>query len=255
MLQTNWSKTMKRYVLTIVFVMLSVTALAQDCSQDEFASLHDVKGAVSRLLSFPGYTGWDEKTLNRSGDLAAIAIMRSVTIQEMDSPAKARQILLILHMAFAAPQLIAGSSNRTPTAAMLLLDELERTNFGRQPNVISNSRFEIQHNTSTGQPLEFVTLEGSPVVDQEHTQWVASVVAWTVDIKPGMTRKDLLNVFTMEGGLSTRTQRTYVLKQCPIIKVDVEFLATVNKRDQVAEMPEDKIIKISRPYLEYSHVD
>jgi hypothetical protein len=246
---------MKRYLLPIVFVILSVTALAQDCSQDELASFHDVKNTVLRLLSFPGYTGWDEKTLNRSGDLAAIGIMRSVTIREMDSPAKARQILLILHLAFEAPQLIADSINKTPTATMLLLDELEHTKFGQQPNVINNSRFEIQHNASTGRPLEFVTMEGSPVVDQEHTQWVGSVLAWTADIKPGMTRKDLLKVFTTEGGLSTRTQQTYVLKQCPLIKVDVEFLATANKQDQFAEMPEDKIIKISKPYLDYSRAD
>jgi transposase InsO family protein len=43
------------------------------------------------------------------------------------------------------------------------------------------------------------------------------------EIKPGMTREDVLRVFTTEGGLSFRTQQTYVLKGCPYIHVDVEF--------------------------------
>lgn len=236
--------------------MLSVTVLAQDCSQDEFASLPDVQGAVSRLLSFPGYTGWDDKILSRSGDLAAIAIIRSISLQEMNSPEKARQVLLILRMAFAAPQIIVGCKNRRPTATMLLLDELEHTKVGEQsPTEIDNTRLEIQHNTSTGRPQEIVSLEGSAVVDWGHTQWVDSVLLWTSEIKPGMTRKDLLRVFTTEGGISTRTQHTYVLKQCPYIKVDVEFLPAGNEQDHHAEMPEDKIVKISKPYLEYSITD
>jgi hypothetical protein len=41
-----------------------------------------------------------------------------------------------------------------------------------------------------------------------------------------MTREDLLRVFITEGGLSTRTQQTYVLKVCPYIHVDVEFSPT-----------------------------
>jgi hypothetical protein len=160
---------------------------------------------------------------------------------------------LILHLAFEAPQLIVERSNKTPTAAMLLLDKLERTELGRQSTAINNAPFEIQHNTSTGQPLEIVSLPGEPVVDWEHTQWVGSVLAWTADIKPGMTRKDLLRVFSVEGGISTRTRRTYVLKQCFYIHADVEFLPVGN--NPLNEMLDDKILKISKPYLDYSHID
>jgi hypothetical protein len=35
------------------------------------------------------------------------------------------------------------------------------SDYGRQPNVIGNARFEIKHNTSTGRPLEPVTLPQS----------------------------------------------------------------------------------------------
>ncbi len=181
--------------------------------------------------------------------------MKTVTAQEMNSPEKGRQIVLILRLAFAAPQLITSKTNRTPTASMLLLNELERTDYGKRPNVIRNVRFEIQHNTSTGRPLETVALPGTPRPDVEHTEWVSNVLAWASDVKPGMTRRDVLRVFTEEGGMSTRTRRTYVLKGCPYIKVDVEFVAGSNELDQLTEMPDDKIVRISKPYLEYGILD
>ena len=74
------------------------------------------------------------------------------------------------------------------------------------------------------------------------------MLAWIDTIKPGMTRGDLLNVFATEGGLSTRTNRTYVLKQCRIIEVDVEFSISGSEA-------EDKIRQISKPYLDYGVTD
>src|SRR5436309_11367466 len=189
----------------------------------------------------------DEKLLNEAGDGAALAITRIVGEQEMNSPETGKRILLILHLAFEVPQSII-ERNKTPKAALRLLDQLEHTDYGRQPNLIGNARFEIKHNSSTGWPLEPVTLPGEPVIDWGHTQWVGNVLAWIATIKPGMTRSDLLRVFTTEGGLSTRTHRTYVLKQCPTIKVDVEFSISGNEA-------EDKITQISRPYLDYGHYD
>jgi len=74
-------------------------------------------------------------------------------------------------------------------------------------------------------------------------------------IKAGMTRADLLTVFTEEGGLSSRTQRTYVYRLCPYVKVDVEFTPITNPDDHLTELSNDKILKISRPYLQYSIAD
>ena len=227
---------------------LSLTGIAQNQSQEESASFKNVKETVSRLLSVPVYTAADEKLLNEAGDAAALAITRIVSEQEINSPETGRRILLILHLAFETPQSISDPNNKTPTAALPLLDQLEHTDYGRQPNVIRNARFEIAHNTSTGRPLEPVTLAGEPVIDWERTEWLGNVLAWIATIKAGMTRSDLLRVFTMEGGLSTRTRRTYVLKQCPIIKVGVEFSISGNEA-------EDKITHISKPYLAYSHSD
>lgn len=199
----------------------------------------------------------DERLLNTAGDLAAVAITKSATDQEMDSPETGRRILLILHLAFEAPQSIRERNNKTPTVATHLLDRLEHMDYGRQPNVIGNARFEIEHNTTTERPLETVTLSGAPpVIDWEHTQWVSSLLAWIANIEHGMTRRELVRVFTTEGGLATRRHRTYVvLNQCPTIKVDVEFSISGKEGDWRQEMPEDKIVKISKPYLDYSQFD
>lgn len=99
-------------------------------------------------------------------------------------------------------------------------------------------------------------------IDQEHTQWIDHVMRSIATIKPGMTREDLFRVFSEEGGISTRTQRTYVYKHCPYIKVEVDFspvdassATDENSRSAGPESPADKIIKISRPYLEYTIAD
>lgn len=236
------------FLVAVLTHSLSLAALAQNRAQKESASFENVEETVSKLLSVPVYTASDEKLLNEAGDGAALAVTKIVSEQEMNSPDTGRRILLILHLAFEAPQSIIKRNNKTPTAALHLLDQLEHTEYGRQPNVIGNARVEIKYSTSTGRPLEPVTLPGEPVIDWGHSQWVGNVLAWIATIKPGMTRSDLLRVFTTEGGLSTRTHRTYVLKQCRTIKVDVEFSISGSEG-------EDKITQISKPYLDYGIYD
>lgn len=75
-------------------------------------------------------------------------------------------------------------------------------------------------------------------------------------IKAGMTRADLLKVFSTQGGMSTGIYRNYVYKNCPYIKVDVEFepvgrpARDAQGRVTLEEANEDLIKKISKPYLE-----
>jgi hypothetical protein len=95
----------------------------------------------------------------------------------------------------------------------------------------------------------------SAALTQERTMWIAKVLRQIDKIKPGMRRKDLLKVFTTEGGLSNRLQRTYVHIECPYIKVDVRFKADGNEHDVLREEDEDIIETISRPYLAWSVMD
>ena len=116
-----------------------------------------------------------------------------------------------------------------------------------------------------GRPLGFVLMlilcfgaiaqlgsqQSLPQTDSDHTEWIEDVLKATQSIKVGMTRSDLLKVFTTEGGLSWSSQRTYVYRQCPYIKVDVKFAVSSNTE----ELPKDKILEISRPYLAWSVMD
>jgi len=96
-------------------------------------------------------------------------------------------------------------------------------------------------------------------IDAEHRRWIEHVMRSVSTVKPGMTRKDLSRVFEEDGGLSTRTQKRYVYKRCPYIKVDIEFSPAEesgdSSREGYYESPNDKIIKISRPYLDYPVYD
>lgn len=96
---------------------------------------------------------------------------------------------------------------------------------------------------------------------QEQTEWIANSLKKMQEVKVGMTRADLLKVFTTEGGLSTDLNRTYVYRECPYIKVDVEFepmgrpARDAKGRVTLIEANVDVIKKISKPYLEWSILD
>jgi hypothetical protein len=96
---------------------------------------------------------------------------------------------------------------------------------------------------------------------QNHVAWVTEVLKKMQTVLPGITREALCQVFTTEGGLSTGLQRTFVSCDCPYFKVDVEFQAVVcpdrngNGRVTLGEDGKDLILKISRPYLQFSILD
>jgi hypothetical protein len=97
--------------------------------------------------------------------------------------------------------------------------------------------------------------------DKDHAAWVAESLKRMQTIKAGMTRTELLKVFTTEGGLSTGLERTFVSQDCPYFKVDVEFEAVgrpsrdSDGRVTLVEGSQDIIVKISRPYLQFSIMD
>jgi hypothetical protein len=101
----------------------------------------------------------------------------------------------------------------------------------------------------------------SPQKPPGQTEWIADILKEMQKIKVGMTRADLLKVFTTEGGLSTGLNRTYVYRECSYIKVDVEFepvgrsARDSDGRVTLVEANEDVIKKISKPYLEWMVVD
>jgi hypothetical protein len=99
----------------------------------------------------------------------------------------------------------------------------------------------------------FVAGQGTRM-DQEHAKWIVSVMDSIDTIKPGMMRQDLIKLFTTEGGISTRSHRTYIYRQCAYIKVTIEFQPVDKPRD-ATEMPTDKIVSISNPFLQGAFAD
>ncbi|MCI0377767.1 MAG: hypothetical protein L0215_09185 [Gemmataceae bacterium] len=91
--------------------------------------------------------------------------------------------------------------------------------------------------------------------ESPHTEWLAKSLREMQTIRPGMTRAELLKVFQEQGGLSTRTQRTYAYRGSPYIHVDVTFEAVGAPQDKLTESAHDKITKITKPYLEWTFSD
>ncbi len=96
---------------------------------------------------------------------------------------------------------------------------------------------------------------------QDHDAWVTHTLEKMETIKPGMTRGELVKVFTTESGLSTGLHRTFVSRDCSYFKVDIDFEAVGRpSRDEdgrvtLVEDSRDIIVKVSRPYLQFGIAD
>ena len=104
-------------------------------------------------------------------------------------------------------------------------------------------------------PAREVAESRPPQEAAQHTEWVAKSLREMQTVKEGATRAELLKVFAEEGGISTRAHRTYVYRECPYIKVDVEFEPAGEVKNSHEEDAVDRIVKISRPYLDWSVTD
>jgi len=116
-------------------VFLSLASPAQDwqeCKPTGDYSFNDVKAAIHRVTSSGMYSGWDEKTFARSGDLVAVAVLKTLGDSEMASPESAKWVLLIIRWAFACPQYcVKVTDDRRPRISLLLLEHLNQITRGK----------------------------------------------------------------------------------------------------------------------------
>jgi len=91
--------------------------------------------------------------------------------------------------------------------------------------------------------------------EADHTRWIERSLREIQTLKPGMTREDLLKVLQEEGGLSNRNGQRFAYRECPYIKVDVKFQAVGALEDNLRKDPRDKILRLSKPFLEWSIED
>jgi hypothetical protein len=88
---------------------------------------------------------------------------------------------------------------------------------------------------------------------QERILWVRECGHQMASIKVGMTREELLDVFTPDGGISGPTKGVFVYRRCPYFKVVVTFRPFREKDEQGRIKdpwhPQDIITEINGPFV------
>lgn len=113
------------HLFFLVYLFGAIAVTGQDSKPDDFAQFNQVKDAVRRMVLENTDTGWDYKIVARSGDLVALAIVKTIPESQLSSPTKLTGILAVLHLAFGCPsRCVESPSNRQPSVALLLLEHL-----------------------------------------------------------------------------------------------------------------------------------
>ncbi len=89
---------------------------------------------------------------------------------------------------------------------------------------------------------------------QNHCGVIEEALQETAKLKPEMTRDKVEVNFVLDGGMQFERTSRYLFRKCSFIKVDVEFA------ERGAGSPKefsatDRVVKVSRPYLEYPAFD
>jgi hypothetical protein len=73
-------------------------------------------------------------------------------------------------------------------------------------------------------------------------------------VKVGMTRREVAEHWSEDGGLQFRRETRYVYEKCAYIRVDVKF-KLAEPTGAVEVSPDDTVSEVSRPYLAYPDAD
>jgi len=92
--------------------------------------------------------------------------------------------------------------------------------------------------------------------ETDHTAWVQKCLNDFQAIKPGMTRSEVEARLHTDGGFQGVQLRRFVHPACHLFKVEVEFEVKGDANDQTwASRGKDKVVKVSKPYLEPMFMD
>ena len=137
----------------LLMSVVALTAQAQDwqaCKPEGDYSFNDVKAAVHRVTTYRMYSGWDEKTFARSGDLVAVAVLKTLDDTEMASSDHAKYVLMTLRSAFACPtRCVKVTDDRRPRMTLLLLEHLNEITHGQMQVEIEDAKQFILQEAST----------------------------------------------------------------------------------------------------------
>jgi hypothetical protein len=102
-----------------------------------------------------------------------------------------------------------------------------------------------------------VNLQSAPTVaaqSKDCQDWLLQCIKELDSIKIGSTRKGVLKVCDMSGGIVNRTKKQYWSKTCGYIKIDIEFAPVAGGEDKVGLGPNDRVTAISKPYFEEGYI-
>ncbi len=117
---------MKAFISTLGLLLVTVASIAQAHQEDAFSSYDQISNTVRRVTKDGYASGWDDKILNRAGDLAAVAILQNVSDDELAKPERTVLVLSAIHQAFECPaRCVKSVPFREPRIAILLLDHLQ----------------------------------------------------------------------------------------------------------------------------------
>jgi hypothetical protein len=134
----------------LVFLFGAIAVSGQDSKPDDFVMFDRVKDAVRRTILESTETGWDLKILGRSGDLVAIAIVKTIPESELLSPSKLKWVLGVLREAFGCPsRCVESPGNRQPSVTLLLLEHLRNHAMAKsQSEIDKTTEFIVQQTRS-----------------------------------------------------------------------------------------------------------
>jgi hypothetical protein len=91
----------------------------------------------------------------------------------------------------------------------------------------------------------------------ECSKWVEACVKDFESLHPGMTRSEVQARFFMDGGLQGISPVRFTHPSCPYFKVDVEFdfKRDANDQNRAIQAGTDRVIRVSKPYLERPYMD
>jgi hypothetical protein len=93
--------------------------------------------------------------------------------------------------------------------------------------------------------------------DRDHEAWVQNCWKDFQAIKKGMTRAEVEARLGTDGGLSSAGFMRFVHPACSLFKIDVEFDYKRDANDQGRAITgkDDKVIRVSKPYIEPMFMD
>ena len=90
-----------------------------------------------------------------------------------------------------------------------------------------------------------------------HVAWVEKCLRDFEFIKPGITRAEVEKRLSLDGGLQSFSSVRFVHPECAYFKINVEFEVKKDLNDQgrIMKGADNKVIKVSKPYIELPYSD